>query len=190
MFRLEIQKNQKFDRFFVNFCFFDSDCLDSNNLSTLRRFNDFFCSKCVECLWLRNHRWRRTLLSVCVWVSWLMRRAVIRRWWEWLFDDFVLSFASSLFVNSNVLRESWDAAQKRLRRRQQWKSRREQRRKQQRKSTELILMMLILTLILMMLIRETKFCFENRSETRKVLLFLHCWMRDKFREMTNKAWQR
>jgi hypothetical protein len=42
MSRLENQKNQKFDRSFVNFRSFDSDCFDSNNLSTFRRFDDSF----------------------------------------------------------------------------------------------------------------------------------------------------
>jgi hypothetical protein len=42
MSRFENQKNQKFDRSFVNFRFFDFDCLDSNNLNTFRRFDDFF----------------------------------------------------------------------------------------------------------------------------------------------------
>ncbi len=37
MYRFEIQK---FNRFFVNFRFFDSDELNSNNLSTFRRSND------------------------------------------------------------------------------------------------------------------------------------------------------
>ncbi len=40
--RFKIQKNQKFDRAFVNFCFFDSDDLNSNSLSTLRDFDDSF----------------------------------------------------------------------------------------------------------------------------------------------------
>ncbi len=47
-------------------------------------------------------------------------------------------------------------------------------------------MMLILMLILMMLIRKTRFC----SETRKILLFLHCWVRDELRKMMNRAWER
>ncbi len=38
--RFEIQKNQKFSRFFMNFRFFDSDELNSNSLSTFRRFDD------------------------------------------------------------------------------------------------------------------------------------------------------
>ncbi len=42
MCRFEIQKNQKFDRFFVNFRVFDFDYFDSNNLSSFREFNDFF----------------------------------------------------------------------------------------------------------------------------------------------------
>jgi hypothetical protein len=42
MFRFENQRNQKFDRFLVNFRSFDSDCLDSNSLSTFRRFDDSF----------------------------------------------------------------------------------------------------------------------------------------------------
>jgi hypothetical protein len=48
MFRLENQKNQKFDRFFVNFRSFDLDCLDSNNLSTFRRFDDFFARDALK----------------------------------------------------------------------------------------------------------------------------------------------
>jgi hypothetical protein len=40
--RLEIQRNQKFDRVFVNFRFFDFDDLNSNNLNTLRDFDDSF----------------------------------------------------------------------------------------------------------------------------------------------------
>ncbi len=40
--RLEIQRNQKFDRAFVNFRSFDSDDLNSNNLSTFREFDDSF----------------------------------------------------------------------------------------------------------------------------------------------------
>ncbi len=40
MCRLEIQKNQKFNRFFVNFRFFDSDKFNSNNLSTFRELDD------------------------------------------------------------------------------------------------------------------------------------------------------
>jgi hypothetical protein len=39
--RLEIQRNQKFDRFFVNFHSFDFDCFDSNNLNSFREFDDF-----------------------------------------------------------------------------------------------------------------------------------------------------
>jgi nitrogen fixation-related uncharacterized protein len=39
-----------------------------------------------------------------------------------------------------------------------------------------------------------RFCSEDRSEncseTREILLFLHCWVKDEFRKMTNKAWQR
>ncbi len=46
--RLEIQRNQKFDRCFVNFRSFDFDCLDSNNLSTLRRFNDSFIQNALN----------------------------------------------------------------------------------------------------------------------------------------------
>ncbi len=48
MFRFENQKNQKFDRSFVNFRSFDFDCLDSNNLSTLRRFDDFFARNALS----------------------------------------------------------------------------------------------------------------------------------------------
>ncbi len=42
MCRLRDQRNQKFDRFFVNFRFLDSDDLNSNNLSSLREFNNSF----------------------------------------------------------------------------------------------------------------------------------------------------
>ncbi len=42
MCRFEIQRNQKFDRFFVNFRSLDFDCLDSNNLSSLREFDDSY----------------------------------------------------------------------------------------------------------------------------------------------------
>jgi hypothetical protein len=38
--RFKIQRNQKFDWFLVNFRSFDFDCLDSNNLSSLREFNN------------------------------------------------------------------------------------------------------------------------------------------------------
>jgi hypothetical protein len=48
MFRFENQKNQKFDRFLVNFRFFDFDCLDSNNLNTLRRFDDSFARSALR----------------------------------------------------------------------------------------------------------------------------------------------
>jgi hypothetical protein len=106
MFRFENQKNQWFDRFFVNFRSFDSDCLDSNNLSTLRRFERFFCSRRVENLWMWN-LCLRTWWSICVWISWLMKRVARRRWIKWLFVDFVFSFASLLFVNLNVLTRSW-----------------------------------------------------------------------------------
>jgi hypothetical protein len=40
--RFEIQRNQKFDRAFVNFRFFEFDDLNSNNLSTLRDLIDLF----------------------------------------------------------------------------------------------------------------------------------------------------
>jgi hypothetical protein len=42
MSRLENQKNQRFDRFLVNFRSFDFNCLDSNNLNSLREFDDSF----------------------------------------------------------------------------------------------------------------------------------------------------
>ncbi len=57
-------------------------------------------------------------------------------------------------------------------------------------------------LILMMLILKTRFCFEIRSkirsenrsenhhETRKILLFLHCWVRNEFLKKMNRTWQR
>ncbi len=48
MCRLEIQRNQKFNRFFVNFRSFDSSCLDSNNLSSLRKFNDSFVRNALK----------------------------------------------------------------------------------------------------------------------------------------------
>ncbi len=40
--RFEIQKNQKFSRFLVNFRFFDFDELNSSSLSTFRKFDDLF----------------------------------------------------------------------------------------------------------------------------------------------------
>jgi hypothetical protein len=46
--RFEIQKNQKFDRVFVNFRFFDFDDLNSNNLSSLREFDDFFARSALR----------------------------------------------------------------------------------------------------------------------------------------------
>jgi hypothetical protein len=52
MSRFENQKNQKFDRFLMNFRFFDFDCLDSNSLSSLRKFDDSFAQdtlKVCEC---------------------------------------------------------------------------------------------------------------------------------------------
>ncbi len=40
--RFEIQRNQKFNRFFEKFRFFDSSCLNSSNLNSLREFDDSF----------------------------------------------------------------------------------------------------------------------------------------------------
>ncbi len=42
MCRFEDQRNQRFDRILVNFRSFNLDDLDSNNLSTLREFDDSF----------------------------------------------------------------------------------------------------------------------------------------------------
>jgi hypothetical protein len=46
--RFEIQRNQKFDRVFMNFCFFDSDDLNSNNLSSFREFDDSFARSALR----------------------------------------------------------------------------------------------------------------------------------------------
>jgi hypothetical protein len=68
----------------------------------------------------------------------------------------------------------------------------------------LILIMLILMMrVLMMLIlrdlnwwKRMRFVFKKlliefcHSETRDIHFFLHCWVRNKLREKTNKAWQR
>jgi hypothetical protein len=105
MFHFENQRNQKFDRSFVNFRFFDSDCLDSNNLSTFRRFDDSFARSALRVRECEIFAWEHDD-QICVWISWLMKRAARRRWIEWLFVDVVLLFASLLFVNLNVLTKS------------------------------------------------------------------------------------
>jgi hypothetical protein len=77
MFRLENQKNQKFDRFFVNFRFFDSDCLDSSNLNTFRRFNDSFARSALrirEC-------------EIFAWEHSDQLALEFRDWWDELRDD-------------------------------------------------------------------------------------------------------
>ncbi len=48
MCRFEIQENQKFNRSFVNFRFFDFDNLDSSNLNSLREFNDSFAQDALS----------------------------------------------------------------------------------------------------------------------------------------------
>jgi hypothetical protein len=62
-------------------------------------------------------------------------------------------------------------------------------------------MLIVMLILMMMMIRKTKFYFKNRFESRfenrsddrferRVLFFLHCWVRNKSRKKMNKAWQR
>jgi hypothetical protein len=77
MFRLENQKNQKFDWFLVNFRFFDSDCLDSNNLSTLCRFDDSFVQSALK---VREY-------EIFAWEHDDQLAFEFRDWWDELRDD-------------------------------------------------------------------------------------------------------
>jgi hypothetical protein len=77
MSRLENQRNQKFDRFSVNFCSFDFDCLDSNNLSKLRRFDNSFAQDALricEC-------------EIFAWEHDDQLALEFRDWWNELWDD-------------------------------------------------------------------------------------------------------
>ncbi len=77
MCRFEIQRNQKFDRFIVNFCSFDFNCLDSNNLNSLREFDDSFVRSALrirEC-------------EIFAWKHDDQLAFEFRDWWDELRDD-------------------------------------------------------------------------------------------------------